>query len=48
VADEIERYCRKIIERTGDHQQAERITDQALLCTLLRPPRLFSRSERSV
>jgi type III restriction enzyme len=31
AADEIERFRREIIERTGDRQQAERITDQDLL-----------------
>jgi type III restriction enzyme len=31
AADEIERFRREIIERTGDRQQAERITDQELL-----------------
>jgi type III restriction enzyme len=31
AADEIERFRRDIIERTGDRQQAERITDQDLL-----------------
>jgi len=30
-ADEIERFRREIIERTGDRQQAEKITDQDLL-----------------
>jgi type III restriction enzyme len=30
-ADEIDRFRREIIERTGDRQQAENITDQALL-----------------
>jgi type III restriction enzyme len=30
-ADEIERFRREIVERTGDRQQAERITDQDLL-----------------
>ncbi len=31
AADEIERFRREIIERTGDRQQAENITDQDLL-----------------
>jgi type III restriction enzyme len=31
AADEIERFRREIIERTGDRQQAEHITDQDLL-----------------
>ncbi len=31
AADEIERFRREIIERTGDRQQAEKITDQELL-----------------
>ena len=31
AADEIERYRREIIERTGDRQQAENISDQELL-----------------
>jgi type III restriction enzyme len=31
AADEIERFRREIIERTGDRQQAENITDQELL-----------------
>jgi type III restriction enzyme len=31
AADEIERFRREIIERTGDRQQAEKITDQDLL-----------------
>jgi type III restriction enzyme len=31
AADEIDRFRRDIIERTGDRQQAERITDQDLL-----------------
>jgi type III restriction enzyme len=31
AADEIERFRREIVERTGDRQQAERITDQELL-----------------
>ena len=31
AADEIERFRRDIIERTGDRQQADNITDQALL-----------------
>jgi type III restriction enzyme len=31
AADEIERFRRDIVERTGDRQQAERITDQELL-----------------
>jgi type III restriction enzyme len=31
AADEIERFRREIIERTGDRRQAENITDQALL-----------------
>ncbi|MCL6107065.1 MAG: DEAD/DEAH box helicase family protein [Actinobacteria bacterium] len=31
AADEIERYRREIIERTGDRQQADNITDQDLL-----------------
>jgi type III restriction enzyme len=31
AADEIDRFRREIIERTGDRQQAERITDQDLL-----------------
>jgi type III restriction enzyme len=31
AADEIERFRREIVERTGDRQQAERITDQDLL-----------------
>ena len=31
AADEIERFRREIIERTGDRQQAEHITDQELL-----------------
>lgn len=31
AADEIDRFRREIIERTGDRQQAENITDQALL-----------------
>jgi type III restriction enzyme len=35
AADEIERFRRDIIERTGDRQQAENITDQALLCEVM-------------
>ncbi|HSF30219.1 MAG TPA: restriction endonuclease, partial [Candidatus Tectomicrobia bacterium] len=31
AADEIERFRREIVERTGDRQQAEHITDQELL-----------------
>ncbi len=31
AADEIDRFRREIIERTGDRQQAEKITDQELL-----------------
>jgi type III restriction enzyme len=31
AADEIERFRREIVERTGDRQQAENITDQSLL-----------------
>jgi type III restriction enzyme len=31
ASDEIERFRREIIERTGDRQQAENLTDQALL-----------------
>ena len=31
AADEINRFRREIIERTGDRQQAENITDQDLL-----------------
>jgi type III restriction enzyme len=31
AADEIERFRREIVERTGDRQQAENITDQELL-----------------
>lgn len=31
AADEIERFRREIVERTGDRQQAEKITDQDLL-----------------
>jgi type III restriction enzyme len=31
AADEIERFRREIIERTGDRQQAENVTDQELL-----------------
>ncbi len=31
ASDEIERFRREIIERTGDRQQAEKITDQELL-----------------
>ena len=31
AADEIERFRREIIERTGDRQQAEKLTDQDLL-----------------
>src|SRR5499427_2263537 len=31
AADEIERFRREIVERTGDRQQAENITDQDLL-----------------
>src|SRR5499426_3541324 len=31
AADEIERFHREIIERTGDRQQAEHLTDQDLL-----------------
>ncbi|MCB1811006.1 MAG: DEAD/DEAH box helicase family protein, partial [Candidatus Competibacteraceae bacterium] len=31
AADEIDRFRREIIERTGDHRQAENITDQDLL-----------------
>src|SRR5207248_7612372 len=31
AADEIERFRREIIERTGDRQQADNITDQELL-----------------
>ncbi len=31
ATDEIERFRREIIERTGDHRQAEQITDQDLL-----------------
>jgi type III restriction enzyme len=31
AADEIDRFRREIIERTGDRQQADNITDQALL-----------------
>ena len=31
AADEIERFRREIVERTGDRSQAERITDQELL-----------------
>lgn len=39
ASDEIERFRREIIERTGDRKQAEKLTDQDLLREVMNTPR---------